>query len=561
MSDSTQQPANAATQQLQPAPPSTPVTSQAGPVDNLQCQWRDCGDRAASAEQLYEHVCERHVGRKSTNNLCLICAWGTCQTTTVKRDHITSHIRVHVPLKPHKCDFCGKSFKRPQDLKKHVKTHADESVLARSPEQGESSRHPSNGGYAVMSNQPRPSASYYSNAQLPSGMPMNYAFQGHGGNPGGNNQPSGYYGPTAQASAQYGVYYGVNNSDHAGGSAEVESRKRGLDVMDNFFSQVKRQEINTQSFNEITHHLQPLLSVPLPFHIPGGAVADYHPAPMTKHETTLAAYAPTAPSNAYHIDIPNLRTKKDLRGMQVELDTMFDTACGSSNTIAATGTSQHGVHHGINNRGGRSPRENHVLHMRSASPNGDTPELTSGSSVHSNVHSPTSMDFSNGSPPAVPHPTAQAIYPSLPVAASIDTSGAAPSTLGNQFDRDPNRRYSGGRLQKAAPGAASADEMDVDSSVGLQTTSPANVQAQTLSNRMIDPALSGETHSSSDSSTATAGAPLETTYIDEYHVMYMRLLEGLRNMVKAKLEQGDYEEDDVVKGGSMYPDLSGSSVA
>jgi len=41
---------------------------------------------------------------------------------------------VHVPLKPHKCDFCQKSFKRPQDLKKHVKTHADESVLLKTPE-------------------------------------------------------------------------------------------------------------------------------------------------------------------------------------------------------------------------------------------------------------------------------------------------------------------------------------------------------------------------------------------------------------------------------------------
>ena len=39
----------------------------------------------------------------------------------MKRDHITSHIRVHVPLKPHKCEFCQKAFKRPQDLKKHVK--------------------------------------------------------------------------------------------------------------------------------------------------------------------------------------------------------------------------------------------------------------------------------------------------------------------------------------------------------------------------------------------------------------------------------------------------------
>ena len=79
-------------------------------------------------------MCERHVGRKSTNNLNLTCAWGQCNTTTVKRDHITSHIRVHVPLKPHKCDFCGKAFKRPQDLKKHVKTHADDSVLPRSPD-------------------------------------------------------------------------------------------------------------------------------------------------------------------------------------------------------------------------------------------------------------------------------------------------------------------------------------------------------------------------------------------------------------------------------------------
>ena len=81
-----------------------------------------------------EHVCERHVGRKSTNNLNLVCHWGNCRTATVKRDHITSHIRVHVPLKPHKCDFCGKAFKRPQDLKKHVKTHADDSVLLRSPD-------------------------------------------------------------------------------------------------------------------------------------------------------------------------------------------------------------------------------------------------------------------------------------------------------------------------------------------------------------------------------------------------------------------------------------------
>lgn len=68
------------------------------------------------------------MGRKSTNNLNLTCGWNQCRTTTVKRDHITSHIRVHVPLKPHKCDFCGKAFKRPQDLKKHVKVRAPPDV-------------------------------------------------------------------------------------------------------------------------------------------------------------------------------------------------------------------------------------------------------------------------------------------------------------------------------------------------------------------------------------------------------------------------------------------------
>ena len=69
----------------------------------------------------------------------------SCRTTTVKRDHITSHIRVHVPLKPHKCDFCGKAFKRPQDLKKHVKTHADDGGF-----QKDDLNRQTGGGYPVV---------------------------------------------------------------------------------------------------------------------------------------------------------------------------------------------------------------------------------------------------------------------------------------------------------------------------------------------------------------------------------------------------------------------------
>lgn len=94
----------------------------------LVCKWLNCTDVFDKAEDLYKHLCETHVGRKSTNNLSLTCRWDNCRVNTVKRDHITSHIRVHVPLKPYKCDVCSKNFKRPQDLKKHTKTHADEST-------------------------------------------------------------------------------------------------------------------------------------------------------------------------------------------------------------------------------------------------------------------------------------------------------------------------------------------------------------------------------------------------------------------------------------------------
>ena len=39
---------------------------------------------------------------------------------------ICPHPTVHTPLKPHVCEICKKSFKRPQDLKKHEKIHTEE---------------------------------------------------------------------------------------------------------------------------------------------------------------------------------------------------------------------------------------------------------------------------------------------------------------------------------------------------------------------------------------------------------------------------------------------------
>lgn len=98
-------------------------------VLNLVCKWGNCDKIYHQPELLYHHLCQDHVGRKSQRNLHLNCNWENCQTKTEKRDHITSHIRVHIPFKPFGCSSCRKNFKRPQDLKKHLKIHLDSGNL------------------------------------------------------------------------------------------------------------------------------------------------------------------------------------------------------------------------------------------------------------------------------------------------------------------------------------------------------------------------------------------------------------------------------------------------
>lgn len=96
----------------------------------LKCEWGNCDKTFEEAEFLYHHLCQNHVGRKSQKNLQLCCNWKNCKVITEKRDHITSHLRVHIPLKPFSCSTCTKKFKRPQDLKKHLKIHVtDDSQL------------------------------------------------------------------------------------------------------------------------------------------------------------------------------------------------------------------------------------------------------------------------------------------------------------------------------------------------------------------------------------------------------------------------------------------------
>ncbi|MCJ1307127.1 hypothetical protein MMC25_000773 [Agyrium rufum] len=528
------------TPQLQQATSAAGSSAQSNATpEPLQCQWVGCGERAASAEQLYEHVCERHVGRRSTNNLNLTCAWGSCRTSTVKRDHITSHIRVHVPLKPHKCDFCGKSFKRPQDLKKHVKTHADDSVIMQPDSAGlRGGHHP--GGHSQGGFNPSAQRAYFPDPQMQASMHMPYQY---------HQNASGYYAPTQQSQQQQPnsngyIYYNVNSngSNALGGQhTSYDTRKRAADTMNDFFGDAKRRAFDPNSYNEVGNRLMAFsgLQLPIPMSGGGGGGLDAYtaqPAPQIVRSSSSSGdiYGPSAPSFDIVPSMPNLRSKRDLQLVTSVLENALRTAYDAQPQLAHANAINSSSHYAAsmnsatrNNshanaameamRSSHSPPthlgSNH--YMPTASVHSSTPALTPSGSTdisHSVGHSPSSndggrnsFDSSNGD---MGSGRQGIVYPSLP-SATVGLSngmpmqaGMAPSPgLGVQYDRDDSRhRMRGGRLGKAVPAPLrSYDQYANDSknsvagpsssskSGGVPT--PATTRDIKFSELNIDPAL------------------------------------------------------------------------
>ncbi|KAI1170725.1 hypothetical protein F4777DRAFT_101195 [Nemania sp. FL0916] len=495
--------------------------------DSLTCKWANCSEKFNTPETLYEHICEKHVGRKSTNNLNLQCQWAQCRITTVKRDHITSHIRVHVPLKPHKCDFCGKSFKRPQDLKKHVKTHADDSVLVRSPDQ-----HGLSGSYRAPSKAP---SSYYDhNGQ----MRTNSAAFGQPPHPAGHT--SSYYQhhhhapPPSFGSAP--MYYqpingrGAHMGYHA--AADFDSRKRSLEAVTDFFGQTKRRQVDPTSYHQVSQRLVPLHGA-LPIHA-HAMNAEYLPAPAVM---SVDGHGGHAPYQHYALPpMPELRTKNDLIQMDQMLEQMQTTVYESSGSPYIPLNMRHShspPHSAAQSQSAMGPHAYSAAHVASpltavsSTHSTGTPAATppSSSVSYTSGHSPSAS--SAGFSPSSRHSsTASALYPTLPAVTSGYPGQSATSTLGPSFDPDPRRRYSGSMLQRASSGPRPAVVVDRE---GSRTPKGPESAGSNVSSPSAESERSTE-----------AREREEQAY--EIWIENVRTIEFLREYVGERLKRKEYEE-------------------
>lgn len=481
--------------------------------------------------------------------MSLTCQWNSCRTTTVKRDHITSHIRVHVPLKPHKCEFCGKSFKRPQDLKKHVKTHADDSVLSR---QDNSFNYRTQAKGVFDTEIPHHDHSLTSSI-APSYYDHNGQMRsGHAGFP-QPGHPGGYYAP--QASAGYNMYFNqppmnTPRAEHIGYNAAAAAggydRKRTYDMVDDFFGSAKRRHIDPSSYADIGRSLLPLhgsLSVPTG---PMAAAEQYmpQPAPVSSGMSTAhIAHNPLA--QQYYLPMPNARTQKDLVQIDNLLGQMQDTIYENANHATAGVHIHNGSDNGYGFRHTPSPNTMHrespagmdgyhaVTAANMASPltaisSTGTPAVTppSSSMSYTSGHSPSpsaSGMSAAGLSPQSRHSPAAVMYPSLPTslpAASHGYGQSATATLGPSFDMSERRRYSGGLLQRAR-GAMPARPVEPPTSAGKTAEGPGSP--------------------SSESDTSEATREREEQY--DRWLENMRVIESLREYVRGRLERREYDEE------------------
>lgn len=183
--------------------------------------------------------------------------------------------------------------------------------------------------------------------------------------------------------------------------------------------------------------------------------------------------------------------------------------------------------------------------MTASTPALDTPALTpaSVSSYSSSGHSPMSSQ-GRGSLGSV---NGNVMYPTLPSVTGMSdlgsgyptTTSAPASGLASGFEGLEGRRYSGGRLQRQAPGQ-DTEMADIDD--GARTPKASDTKRpKSKGNSSIDPALRGE-ESSDNGSTPAARSDGDDKRQEDW-VENIRTIETLRKWISDRLSRGDYEEE------------------
>ncbi|KAJ3021071.1 UNVERIFIED_CONTAM: hypothetical protein HDU68_009812 [Siphonaria sp. JEL0065] len=88
----------------------------------LRATTQRCPNTFDTANELFIHLSEDHIGRRTLGSLQLNCEWIGCVHPTrnfAKRDNAVSHVRSHVHFRANICQDCQSHYKWPQDLKKH----------------------------------------------------------------------------------------------------------------------------------------------------------------------------------------------------------------------------------------------------------------------------------------------------------------------------------------------------------------------------------------------------------------------------------------------------------
>lgn len=409
---------------------------------------------------------------------------------------------------------------------------------------------------------------YYGEHQphnLPSNGPVHYGHHGH--------YPQQGYGPAQQGSNGYGqVYYPMNQGEGIGNHASYDMD--GVNALNSLFSDVQNNNLDVRNITDVGSRLAVIQNSRLPFIV--GDPHGYQPAsPMHNDGGPQVGMYGAGP----HIlpPLPNLRTKAQLSMFDNVFEKMQHTLYENPAHLATAGVGQAGAEYmAIEGHASQShplpptqmpPATSGGMTAptatmeSTASQSEGTPALTPpSSSAYSNSpgHSPSSMHASQVDGVAAGR---NGMYPSLPggTPTSANFFSGSSSALGSQFN-DDRRRFSGGRLYKAQPLRRDENEMDTTSD-GAATpkaraskSPPKDVpRPQDVPASNIDPALTGA------ASPGTGEVTVQSAENSEEWVGLMRTVENLRNWIKARLRNGDFEEEspqeDSKREGEQTPRL------